>query len=84
MTCSNYWLGRGAQTCVARVMGEFMVLRDRMTSPEAVARWNRRSEALEAGAILLAQKPNREQWTHEELRVFRYALAVSRRMDKLQ
>lgn len=59
-------------------------MKDRKFAPEAAARWTRRSEALEAGTILLSSKPDRELWTHEDLRLFRYAMAVTQRMDKLQ
>jgi hypothetical protein len=61
-----------------------MFFKERKLSAEAVAKWSRRSEALEAGTILLSSKPNRDLWTAEDHRLFRYALAVTRRMDKLQ
>lgn len=60
------------------------IIKDRKLAPEAAARWTRRSEALEAGTILLSSKPDRDDWTSEDLRLFRYAMAVTRRMDKLQ
>ncbi len=61
-----------------------LVMKDRKLAPEAEARWTRRSEALEAGAVLVSNKPDRDSWTLEDHRLFRYAMAVSRRMDKLQ
>lgn len=61
-----------------------IAMKDRKFSPEATARWTRRSEALEAGTILVSVKPDRDLWTSEDYRLFRYAMAVSRRMDKLQ
>lgn len=61
-----------------------MILKDRKLSPAATARWHRRSEALEAGNVLLSRKPDRDHWTPEDFKLFRYALAVTLRMDKLQ
>lgn len=61
-----------------------IAMKDRKLSPEATAWWTKRSEALEAGTVLLSSKPDRKQWTSEDRRLFRYAMAVSRRMDKLQ
>lgn len=61
-----------------------IVIKERLATPEAAALWTRRAEALEAGTLLLSGKPDRELWTADDRRLFRYALAVSRRMDKLQ
>ena len=60
-----------------------MELRGRKSKPEALVLWSRRADALKAGSILLSEKPEREYWTHEEYRVWRYARAISRRMDRL-
>ena len=46
--------------------------------------WQRRAEALAAGSLLLEHKPDREQWTRRDRRVYVYALAISRRIEKLQ
>lgn len=61
-----------------------IMMKDRKLAPEAEARWTRRSEALAAGAILVSNKPDRGSWSLEDQRLFRYAMAVSRRIDKLQ
>jgi hypothetical protein len=60
-----------------------MVLRGRKSKPEAVVLWTRRADALKAGSILLTEKPDREVWTHEEVRIWRYARAISSRMDRM-
>lgn len=54
------------------------------TSPVAVALWSKRAHALKAGTHLLTDKPNREQWSDRELRIWRYATAISHRLHKLQ
>ena len=48
-----------------------------------VALWIRRGDALKKSSKLLEKKPDREEWTPEERRVFLYASAVSRRLEKL-
>jgi len=50
---------------------------------EAAVRWNRRGDALEAGSRLMSVKPDPAEWTDEERRLWRYALAVSRRLEKI-
>jgi hypothetical protein len=60
-----------------------MPLRDRKLGDEAVERWNKRSEALEAGSKLMTNKPDPDEWTHEDRRLWRYAMAVSRRLEKI-
>ena len=45
--------------------------------------WTRRADALKAGTSLMVKKPDREGWTEDELRVWRYAMAISRRMERL-
>lgn len=50
---------------------------------KATALWDRRADALEAGTILLNSKPNHREWSQEDWRTWRYALAISRRLDKL-
>lgn len=49
----------------------------------ATEMWDRRADALEAGTVLLNTKPNHRDWSREEWRIWRYALAISRRLDKL-
>ena len=46
--------------------------------------WERRSEALEAGNALMSDKPDVEDWTEKERRLWFYALAIGRRLDSLQ
>lgn len=60
-----------------------MPLRGRRLETDAVARWNKRSEALEAGSKLMSDKPDSDEWTNEDRRLWRYALAVSRRLEKI-
>lgn len=54
------------------------------TSPVAVALWSKRAHALRASTNLLTIKPNRELWSDREYRLWRYATAISHRIDKLQ
>lgn len=61
-----------------------LMLRKAPTSSEAAAVWTRRAHALKAGRMLLTDKPDRNLWTHHEFRIWRYATAISHRLDKLQ
>ena len=58
-------------------------MRERVLTERAVALWERRGSALKASSALLDEKPDREEWTPAERRVFSYASAVSRRLEKL-
>ena len=49
----------------------------------AVSLWEKRGDALKASSILLEAKPDREEWTRRERRIFSYASAISRRLEKL-
>ncbi len=49
----------------------------------AVSLWEQRGDALKASSILLEMKPDREEWTRAERRIFNYASAISRRLEKL-
>lgn len=60
-----------------------MPLKGRKLDDDAMARWNRRGDALDAGTRLLTEKPDTEAWTQEDRRVWRYAMAVSRRIEKI-
>lgn len=60
-----------------------MQLKSRKTAPEAVELWTRRADALKAGTMLVSEKPDREDWTADEVRTWRYAAAISRRMNRL-
>lgn len=61
-----------------------MIRKPRPSTPVAVALWSKRADALRASTDLLADKPNSEQWTDHEFRIWRYATAISHRLDKLQ
>ena len=58
-------------------------MKDRYLPARAVSLWEKRGGALKASSILLDEKPDREEWTREERRIFSYASAVSRRLEKL-
>lgn len=60
-----------------------MLSKDRKMSGPARELWIRRADALKAGTTLMATKPDRDGWTDDELRVWRYAMAISRRMERL-
>jgi hypothetical protein len=60
-----------------------MPLGGRKLETGAVQRWTKRSEALEAGFKLMSDKPDPDEWTEEDRRLWRYALAVSRRLEKI-
>ena len=49
----------------------------------AVTLWEKRGEALKASSNLLDAKPDRDDWTKAERRVFMYASAISRRLERL-
>lgn len=61
-----------------------MLPKIRNLSPEAEALWERRANALAAGSGLMSIKPDPDDWTREEQRKWLYALAISRRLGKLQ
>lgn len=60
-----------------------MLIKITTRKPEAQSLWLRRVDALRAGSILLERKPDRALWSRHELRVWRYATAISRRMGRL-
>ena len=59
------------------------MMKERALSVRAVALWERRGDALKASSNLLDEKPDRDEWTPAERRMFSYASAVSRRLEKL-
>lgn len=63
--------------------GITMLSKDRKLSGAARVLWTRRADALKAGTTLMVTKPDRDRWTDDELRVWRYAMAISRRMERL-
>lgn len=45
--------------------------------------WDRRANALEAGFKLMEKKPDDRAWSEDDKRLWRYALAVSKRLERL-
>ena len=60
-----------------------MLIKDRRMTGSARVLWTRRADALKAGTNLVVAKPDRDGWTEDEFRVWRYAMAISRRMERL-
>lgn len=60
-----------------------LAIRNSTTSPSALALWHRRADALREITNLLAAKPDHVSWTEREIRIWRYATAISRRLHKL-
>ena len=59
------------------------MMKELALSERAVALWERRGDALKASSLLIDKKPDRDDWTSAERRIFFYASAVSRRLEKL-
>lgn len=55
----------------------------RKAAPAAISLWSRRAEALKAGTELVSEKPDRALWSDDDFRVWRYAQAISRRVERL-
>jgi hypothetical protein len=53
-------------------------------SPEATKLWDRRNAALVRGSTLMSEKPDFDSWTRAERRAWLYALAIGRRLERLQ
>jgi hypothetical protein len=60
-----------------------MTLRSNL-SPSEAAVWDRRNEALVQGAALMDEKPDMEDWTDQERRLWLYAVAIGNRLERLQ
>ena len=58
-------------------------MKDGNLTARAVELWEKRGVALKTSSILLEQKPDRDEWTRRERRIFSYASAISRRLEKL-
>lgn len=58
-------------------------MRNRKFGAAEAARWDRRGEVLDAVNKLLEKKPDRDEWDDQDWRRYRYALAISRRIEKL-
>jgi hypothetical protein len=63
--------------------GGRMTIKGAIMSEAAWALWERRNAALEASAQLMSEKPDIEEWTKEERRIWTYALAIGRRLERL-
>ena len=46
------------------------MMKERVLTARAVALWERRGDALKASSELLEEKPDRDEWTHAERRMF--------------
>ncbi|MEZ5923784.1 MAG: hypothetical protein R3D57_05305 [Hyphomicrobiaceae bacterium] len=53
------------------------------SAPMATTIWDRRANALDAGFKLMEKKPDEKAWTDNDWRLWRYALAVSKRLERL-
>ena len=53
------------------------------SAPMATVIWDRRANALEAGFKLMEKKPDDRVWTPNDWRLWRYAIAVSKRLERL-
>jgi hypothetical protein len=60
-----------------------MRLKISTSKPRAMVIWDRRANALEAGFKLMEKKPDDRAWTEGDRRLWRYALAVSKRLERL-
>jgi hypothetical protein len=49
----------------------------------AMTIWDKRASALEAGFKLMEIKPDEKAWTPNDWRLWRYAIAVSKRLERL-
>jgi hypothetical protein len=58
-------------------------MRNRKLGATEAACWDRRGAVLDAVNTQLAKRPDRDDWDEKDWRRFRYALAISRRMEKL-
>ena len=74
--------GLGYHCAGSNGLGDDM-LKGRKLTPRAAEGWGRRADALEAGTVLMSEKPDEDDWTKKEFRAWRYAMAVSRRLEKL-
>lgn len=60
-----------------------MRLKISTSAPMATVIWDRRANALEAGFKLMEKKPDDRVWTSNDWRLWRYAIAVSKRLERL-
>lgn len=66
-----------------KTSGDSMPLRTNLSEAEA-AWWDRRSEALVLGTQLMNDKPDADTWTARERRLWIYAMAIGKRIERLQ
>jgi hypothetical protein len=60
-----------------------MTLRLNLSESEAAV-WDRRNEVLVQGTELMNDKPDMEDWTDRERRLWLYACAIGNRLEQLQ
>ncbi len=60
-----------------------MTLRSNLSETEAAV-WDRRNEVLVQGTALMNEKPDMEDWTEQERRLWLYAVAIGNRLERLQ
>jgi hypothetical protein len=60
-----------------------MTLRSNLSETEA-ALWDRRNDVLVQGTALMNDKPDMEDWTDQERRLWLYAVAIGNRLERLQ
>jgi hypothetical protein len=53
-------------------------------SDSATKLWDRRSAALVSSSNLVHEKPDAQSWTREERRLWLYAIAIGRRLERIQ
>ncbi len=60
-----------------------MTLKGAAMTGAAGAIWDRRNAALEAMSALMDEKPDFEDWTDRDLRLWNYAIAIGRRLEQI-
>lgn len=58
-------------------------MRNRKLDTVQASHWERRGDVLDAVNKLLKEKPDQDDWDEREWRCFNYAMAISRRIEKL-
>ena len=65
-------------------LGEKMTLKGAAMSGAAGMIWDRRNAALEAMTTLMDEKPDSDEWSDQERRLWNYAMAIGRRLERIQ
>lgn len=60
-----------------------MTLKGTNMNATAAALWERRNAALERSAALMDEKPDIADWTRQERRTWLYAMAIGRRLERM-